>query len=386
LLFSSKVSRKTGEKIRKRPDPKPSEPPSVQARPLDAPRSDPGAAPLKPVAQALNSAIDRLADRAEHAAPEPPPATPASPRASKPDPGSPERRRLHQWIEDYDADLIVRADLFELVREMLGILKRNRPIEGVKMDPYEQVRLALQDAAAVEEAGGLDRSIGVYARGTIKKRIGPGGYVPLIDPALKLDADAKEREAEDVRKRLAAEAKARAEAEIRERDAALEDRYQSLPAAFREHLEADIQFKYPDLIRWPNMLRVQYIAAMVAMDWQPPEDFTADHPNPRLDPVADPPQPAAALVPEAPPQPAAPAISRPVFAPVAPVLPESRESFDARRARARAFFESRRGQESPPKPPPDEPEPPPAKEPESFGRPRPKPRPRRAKRTARRSP
>jgi hypothetical protein len=186
--------------------------------------------------------------------------------------GPSHKRRLDDWIKGYDPAPGFYADMIHLVREMLGMLAGTRPFEGTTFDPHEQIRLALGGAAEVEADGGLSTSIGVYARGTIRKRIKEGVYHPLVDPALKLDVEAAARAGEEAarveRKRVKDEAEARRKAE----DDAREAEWDSLPDGDREAIKARVRVEKPGQEKWKAVFHPACLDAMVKARSERPVD------------------------------------------------------------------------------------------------------------------
>jgi hypothetical protein len=192
--------------------------------------------------------------------PAPTPALPVEPSASPSAPS--QRQRLHEWIKGLDLDPGSHQDLVGLVTEMVEILAKVGSVEGTTYDPHEQIRFALEAAAKKMDESGLDVPIGVYARGTIKKRIGSGGYLPLADPSAKARAEATRRQEEGEAKEAAKRAKAEAEKAERAKEAVLQARWEALPEADREAIKARVRAENPDLGRWKNMLHSHCLTAM----------------------------------------------------------------------------------------------------------------------------
>jgi hypothetical protein len=296
LLSSSwRVYQEDGRKVRKPSRPQVDGSAACLGRAVEPP----AAVPLKPVVEApgeplasppavkpvpdlapgfeppdgsLASTLDRVMERAKveptaDVAVEAPgnddPGEPPAERAAKP-PESDHRRRLHEWIKGLNLDAVAIAELVLLIREMVSILAGCRPAEGTTFDPYEQVRLALQGALEVEATGELSSSPGIYARGTIRKRISRDIFTPLVDPSIKAKAKAGPDLAELAR--LAAEQK-QAEAEEAAKKAAetaeLQARWNSLPDSQREMIKARVRAANPAIPpRWENVLMPLYLAAM----------------------------------------------------------------------------------------------------------------------------
>lgn len=221
--------------------------------------------------------------------------SPARPKRPKADPDSPHRQRLNDWIDAHDGDLIWRAETRRLVKDTLKILATSRPAEGMAMDPYEQVRLALEAAAEADRDGKVDTSIGVYAKGTIRKRIKDGEYLPLVDPALKLDAEAAKRAAEVEAKRLVKLEADAVEAKRLEAEAAKRARWESLPEAERERIKAIVAAEHPEIRpSWKVLLEAHWFAAMDRPTVEPPPPIEIPL---EIPPQAPPPEPSPAPAP-----------------------------------------------------------------------------------------
>jgi hypothetical protein len=339
------------------PERTPAEPPAFVPLKALAPASVPMALapPRTPPGDSLAPALDRVMERAQAATPpveppadrEPPPA----PKVESPPverPGQNHRRRLHDWIKGYDPDPGFRSDTILLVQEMVDMIANTHPVEGTTMDPHEQIRLALENAAEVEKNGDLDQSIGVYARGIIKRRIGREGFSPLRDPAAAIRAPQPDlvAEARAERRRVEAEAAAREESQTRARMA----RWDALPAGEREAIEARVKAENPGLARWPNMLLPLYLAAMgdgreegaseqLTSSERPPVSpdplpiASAGLESPEIAEVAPPSKPAAAFAEPAPP----PARLR--IRPAVAVPPRSQPEAQGLNSMQRAFLD-----------------------------------------------